>query len=68
MTKRKRGRPRLPVQTASVSFRLPKPVKSALQRAADARGETLTDYAVGTLTRAAAAVLRRETPDLKRLK
>lgn len=66
MTTRKRGRPRLPVQTESVSFRLPRPVKSALQRAADASGKTLTDYAVGTLTRAADAVMRRE--NLKRQK
>jgi uncharacterized protein (DUF1778 family) len=35
-------------------------VKSALQRAAEARGLTLTDYAVATLTRSAHSVMLRE--------
>jgi len=64
MAIRKRGRPRNLIPTASISFRLPVPVKSALQRAAEKRGVTLTDYAIATLKQRAA----REQASLKRAK
>lgn len=53
MVIRKRGRPPNPIPSVSLSFRLPRPVKSALQRAADRRGVTLTDYAISGLMRMA---------------